>query len=124
LPDIENSLFFFYCLSFIGTNAANKIGIGAFDNDYSDQGLCSFQMLFNGYSNPPAIERRYFMSPLLGKNKKNFFSGPLPGSDQIESDLDVEYATAIAKNVSTSFNNNPPEHWILGQEKIISPLEF
>jgi len=74
----------------------NHIGIAAFDNDYDDDALCRFQGLFNDYADPPTVH----------------YMGPEDGSDQIESDLDVQYSTIIAFGAHEVFDNHPPGEWI------------
>jgi len=76
---------------------SNKLGIAAFDNDYDDFGFCRFQDLFGGYRAPPSIT----------------YQGPVGGSDQVESDLDVQYSTAIASGISAIFQNHGSNKWIL-----------
>eukprot|EP01114_Cavostelium_apophysatum_P001294 TRINITY_DN110_c0_g1_i1.p1 TRINITY_DN110_c0_g1~~TRINITY_DN110_c0_g1_i1.p1 ORF type:complete len:758 (-),score=190.40 TRINITY_DN110_c0_g1_i1:53-2326(-) len=78
-------------------NISNTLGIAAFDNDYDDEALCRFQDLFNSYEAPPTV----------------VYMGPEEGSDQVESDLDVQYSTAVAKGATEYFDNHPNGEWIL-----------
>eukprot|EP01116_Phalansterium_solitarium_P012022 TRINITY_DN2795_c0_g2_i1.p1 TRINITY_DN2795_c0_g2~~TRINITY_DN2795_c0_g2_i1.p1 ORF type:complete len:745 (+),score=248.03 TRINITY_DN2795_c0_g2_i1:94-2235(+) len=81
-----------------GTNRTNLQGIAAFNDFYSAGALAAFEADQN----------------LAAANITVIGTDCLPENcDQAESDLDVQYMTAMARNVSTVFLSEGPNYWIL-----------
>jgi hypothetical protein len=87
-----------------GSASNNGLAIAAFDDFFYQEDLCyAYDVLgrdpMDGslYANPPTVN----------------YNGPLNGSDDGESALDIEYSTMMAYGVSASFYNHVPEMWIL-----------
>lgn len=83
-------------LDAMARNPTNGLGIAAFANAYDESALCNFHQIFS-----------------LRNTGATSWQGPLFGEDQVESDLDVQYATAIALGINSVFDNHPPGEWIL-----------
>eukprot|EP01116_Phalansterium_solitarium_P016018 TRINITY_DN361_c0_g1_i1.p1 TRINITY_DN361_c0_g1~~TRINITY_DN361_c0_g1_i1.p1 ORF type:complete len:703 (+),score=220.70 TRINITY_DN361_c0_g1_i1:849-2957(+) len=79
------------------TNNTNLQGIAAFSDYFSTGALAAFES----------------DQGLSAANVTVFGQDCLPNCDQGESDLDVQYVTAMARNISTLFINQNPNYWIL-----------
>ena len=73
-----------------------QLGIGAFDDMYDDTALCNFNTVLNNMQSTNVVVNDYNM-----------------GSDQEESDLDVQYGSAISSGATILFNNEQSNYWIL-----------
>lgn len=80
-----------------GTNSTNLQGIAAFDDYFSDGALAEFEA----------------DQGLAPANVTRIGPDCLPNCDQAESDLDVQYFTAMGRNISTIFLTQAPNYWIL-----------
>eukprot|EP00475_Leptophrys_vorax_P030475 TRINITY_DN456_c0_g1_i4.p1 TRINITY_DN456_c0_g1~~TRINITY_DN456_c0_g1_i4.p1 ORF type:complete len:914 (-),score=271.70 TRINITY_DN456_c0_g1_i4:1560-3962(-) len=85
-----------------GTASNNSFGIGAFTDYFYEDDLCYASDLFgrdpvDGIYVVPSVD----------------YNGPLNGSDNFESSLDIQFATALAPNVKASFWNHGGDEWIL-----------
>jgi len=76
--------------------SGSTIGIAAFSDDFDSVSLCRFQDLFNEYKEAPNIN----------------FEGSNEFGDEVESDLDVQYSTAVAYGAQETFFNQAPGNWI------------
>eukprot|EP01112_Ceratiomyxa_fruticulosa_P010284 TRINITY_DN270_c0_g1_i1.p1 TRINITY_DN270_c0_g1~~TRINITY_DN270_c0_g1_i1.p1 ORF type:complete len:720 (-),score=161.11 TRINITY_DN270_c0_g1_i1:78-2237(-) len=91
-------LFDFYNIVLNATNETNIQGIAAFSDYYSAGALTNFWSSFNI---PQAQVTNYGTNCLS------------QGCDQTESDLDMQYMTAIGQGIPTVFINQDPGGWVL-----------
>ena len=78
------------------SSSSAQVGIGAFNNMFDATALCNFDTVMNNMQSTNVIVNDY--------NE---------GSDQTESDLDVQYSAAISAGASILFHNEPGNNWIL-----------
>jgi len=94
-------------LSLVGTNPKTVQGIAAFNDYFSLGALKSFE----ADQQLPSI------------NVTRIGPDCSPSCDEFESDLDVQYITAMGQNIKTYFINQAAEYWILQfVEEVLSEL--
>eukprot|EP00475_Leptophrys_vorax_P030474 TRINITY_DN456_c0_g1_i3.p1 TRINITY_DN456_c0_g1~~TRINITY_DN456_c0_g1_i3.p1 ORF type:complete len:881 (-),score=220.63 TRINITY_DN456_c0_g1_i3:32-2674(-) len=86
-----------------GGVAKNSIAIAAFDDYFYEDDLCYSSDLFG---RDPQDSSLYTIPQVS-------YTGPLNGSDNVESSLDIQFATLLAPNVSASFWAHTADVWVL-----------
>lgn len=93
-----------YNISAIEPGTKNLQGIAAFDDYYDSTALCTFQTaIMQDFDFIPDIDYKGFMPGNEGNTS----------ADETESDLDIQYITALGRGITTEFWSQDPGYWIL-----------